>query len=229
MKHEETRVQPPLPELKWETYSWSGSATLESWRGFRDSSGAYGSQATETPSEGRVSVNVEVQHGDESRAIAIEQVEAFDFLLSRQYEIRDVILEAVFGLYPTWQKEIYECYDEDYLEEVKKFMPDLREISLLRDLMGLSTVHLLRTVKDGASYIGFEFGCSWEDEHGLGVLTHKQRIVDIGGADTAFIGWNAERDMRGEDIHAPVERPTKTEKPLLRVDNSQVELPFDLS
>jgi hypothetical protein len=48
--------------------------------------------------------------------------------------------------------------------------------------------------KDGIPYAGFEFGCTWDDEHGLGVLMHGTRAVDIGGADTAFLLWIAEQD-----------------------------------
>jgi hypothetical protein len=45
-----------------------------------------------------------------------------------------------------------------------------------------------------APYVGFEFGCTWDDEHGLGVLMHGERVVDVGGAETAFLLWIAERD-----------------------------------
>lgn len=40
--------------------------------------------------------------------------------------------------------------------------------------------------KDGFAYVGFELGCSWDEEHGLGVLTHKDHVVKIGEAETAF-------------------------------------------
>jgi len=38
--------------------------------------------------------------------------------------------------------------------------------------------------KDGIPYVGFEFGCTWDEEHGLGVLMHGTRTVEIG--DTAM-------------------------------------------
>ena len=44
------------------------------------------------------------------------------------------------------------------------------------------------------AYIGFELGCVWDEEHGLGVMTHRDRVVDVGGADTAFTEWIAEND-----------------------------------
>ena len=40
--------------------------------------------------------------------------------------------------------------------------------------------------KDGFAYIGLELGCTWDEEHGAGVLLHCGRIVDIGQADMSF-------------------------------------------
>ena len=49
--------------------------------------------------------------------------------------------------------------------------------------------------KDGIAYVGYEFGCIWDDEHGLGVMTHKTRIIDFGGADSSFLTWIARKDL----------------------------------
>lgn len=47
---------------------------------------------------------------------------------------------------------------------------------------------------EGIAYIGFHFICLWDEEHDFGVMTHKERIVKVGGADTAFLSWIAEED-----------------------------------
>ena len=73
-------------------------------------------------------------------------------------------------------------------------MPDGESGDDLRWLIGLSTVRIFNVSKEGCAYIGFELGCSWEDEHGLGVTTHKKRVVKVGGADTAILEWIAEKD-----------------------------------
>ncbi|WP_341365881.1 hypothetical protein [Yoonia sp. BS5-3] len=53
------------------------------------------------------------------------------------------------------------------------------------------TVHDL--VKDEQPYLGVGFTCKWDREHGLGVLMHGALCVEVGGADTAFLGWIARR------------------------------------
>jgi hypothetical protein len=77
-------------------------------------------------------------------------------------------------------------------------MPDVNDVSQFKSLIGLSTVHLMNVSKDGTAYIGYEFGCSWDDEHGLGFMTHKDRVIKIGGADTSFLTWVAKEDLNPE-------------------------------
>ena len=66
----------------------------------------------------------------------------------------------------------------------------------MRALIGLSSINVHQVQKDGVPYVGFEFGCTWDEEHGLGVLMHGTRTVEIGGADTAITLWIAEKDAK---------------------------------
>jgi hypothetical protein len=45
-------------------------------------------------------------------------------------------------------------------------------------------------------YLGFDFGCTWDEEHGLGLMTHGTRIVRVGGSDTAILPWIAKADAK---------------------------------
>lgn len=51
-------------------------------------------------------------------------------------------------------------------------------------------------VRDGAAYVGYEFACAWDEEHGLGAMTHRDRVVAVGQADVAILEWIAEQDAR---------------------------------
>ncbi|MGN6495293.1 MAG: DUF6985 domain-containing protein [Agriterribacter sp.] len=46
--------------------------------------------------------------------------------------------------------------------------------------------HLLNVSKNNIAYVGYESGGTWDDEHGLGIMTHKDRGIQIGGSDYAF-------------------------------------------
>src|ERR1700733_3035369 len=82
-------------------------------------------------------------------------------------------------------------------------MPDVSRTEEFRQLIGLHNVHFVPLLKEGLPYVGYEFGCTWDGEHGLGVLMHGSRVVEVGDADTAFTLWIAERDARGAATGGP--------------------------
>ena len=104
---------------------------------------------------------------------------AVDFLRQNQEEILNEILTEIFKNYPKWQ-EIY-----DYPSETKNdFMPNIYAPHELGRLLELQNIYILlsgRTAK-----IGFEFSCSWDMEHGLGVMTQSGKVLKIGSGETAF-------------------------------------------
>lgn len=126
---------------------------------------------------------------EEEEELTEEHENGINYLESNQTEILESILTELLKVYPKWQK------DYGYSEEDKPdFMPDVKEIKDFADLISPSAVYITSVFKDDLPYIGFLFSCSWDSEHGLGVMTHKNRIVEIGGADTAFLTWIAEKD-----------------------------------
>ena len=63
-------------------------------------------------------------------------------------------------------------------------MPNICAPHELGRLLELQNIYILlsgKTVK-----IGFEFSCSWDMEHGLGVMTQSDKVVKIGSGETAF-------------------------------------------
>ena len=48
--------------------------------------------------------------------------------------------------------------------------------------MELQNIYIL----DGAK-IGFEFSCSWDMEHGLGVMTREGKVINIGKVEVALM------------------------------------------
>ena len=60
-------------------------------------------------------------------------------------------------------------------------MPDICTPQELSELLELQNIYILDSAK-----IGFEFSCSWDMEHGLGGMTRKDKVINIGGAEVAF-------------------------------------------
>ena len=104
------------------------------------------------------------------------QSDALEFLKQNQEEILTGVLSEILKNYPKWQ-EIY-----DYPSETKSnFMPDVATPQELSELLELQNIYILDSAK-----IGFQFSCSWDMEHGLGVMTRKGKVVGIGEAEMAF-------------------------------------------
>ena len=184
---EDALNMPPFPPLEWDDWAWVGSIRLGAWAGFRSRRGPYASADSAAPSDG--SADLCVMTLDEARVLpSPEQAAACRHLREHQEATRDAILAAVFAAYPALQERY------GYEGEDAALMPDLAGPDQLRALIGLSGVHCFPVARDGVAYVGFEFGCAWDGEHGLGAMTHAGRVVEVGGADTAILEWIAAQD-----------------------------------
>lgn len=114
-------------------------------------------------------------------------------LISRALDILDeaigAAVDAIYIEYPSLQEQY--GYDET---ERAQFMPDLDSLAGLYKLIDLIGVMVHQIDRSGVPYVGLEFDCSWDPEHGAGVLMNGTRVVETGGADTAMLLWIAEND-----------------------------------
>ena len=82
-------------------------------------------------------------------------------------------------------------------EEQAEYAPDIDGVDDLRALIALQAVNVHNVWHGEVPYLGLQLACTWDDEHGLGVLLHGTRVVRTGGADTAILRWMATRDAAG--------------------------------
>jgi hypothetical protein len=125
------------------------------------------------------------------------QIAAHRWLVRNESAVARAVLNAIFAEYPRLREEYIDAYDAEDAQAAARASPPLERAEQLNGQIGLSGVFVLPVAKNGVSYVGFEFGCVWESEHGLGVLTHKNRVVETGSAYSAFDGRRAEADASG--------------------------------
>ena len=138
-----------------------------------------------------IQLEILADNDDEEEEVEIteEHENGIEYLKENQKKILESILTELLKVYPDWQKRY------DYSEADKPdFMPDIKQISDFADLISPTSIYITSVFKDELPYIGFLFSCSWDREHGLGLMMHKERIIEIGGADKAFSTWIAEED-----------------------------------
>lgn len=178
----DTLDQPPFPPLEWiDCDWWEGTAVFPAWAGFQSRGNATESLDDEAPSDGSARVTVTPWDSLESPRPSEAQARAFRFQVERGDEVLAAVLAALRPHYDQMRPSWREAYDEEELDEVMPADP-----GGFRHLIGLSQVHVHPYLRDGMAYVGLEFGCAWDEEHGLGVMMHGARVVDIGGADVSF-------------------------------------------
>ena len=172
-------------------YSWTARTGIASWVGYRDCGGPYGMPATEVQATGQFDI-VFAPEGRDDSPLKLEELATVEWLLSNEPRISEAVKAAIFAAYPGLRDEY--GYSE---EELAEFMPELTSSEGLKKLIGLTAIHIHQVAKDGIPYVGFELGCSWDPEHGVGLMMHDTRVVDLGGADSAILLWIAEQDRDG--------------------------------
>lgn len=199
----------PLPKLTWSGHAWEATVTVRAWAGFQARGGPYTSRSSRRPSTGRVRLSVAAPGGEPTQPPTREQAAAFAFLLANQDAIRDAVLPKLLREYRRARKQRIEDGDDDdeidfdaWLDQddpdapmawVSRALPDLKTPAALREVMGLGIVHILAAARGGVAFVGLEFGCDWDDEHGAGAMLHRARVMKVGAADTSFLTWIATR------------------------------------
>jgi len=162
--------------------NYEGVISLPAWKGFQSRQGWYGSKDSNELSNGEVKVFVNGRQVDQVKTTTEEQINALGFLNDNDAKIRDAILQALLEEIP----EIRDIYED--------LVPEINSIADFKPLLGLSIIHVMDSDKDGFAYIGYEFGCDWDEEHGIGVMMHKDRVLEIGQADISFNSWITYKD-----------------------------------
>ncbi len=169
-------------------FSWVAETTLPSWKGYLDRTGAYGGPGAGASSDGSVEL-VFAPEGRDASPMTAQELSLVSWFLKNEASVSDAARNAILQKYP----ELQESYDYSPSEKAE-FMPDISSADDLKRLIGLYAVNVHQIEKDGLPYIGLEFGCTWDEEHGLGVLMHGTRPVEVEGSDTARLLWIAEGD-----------------------------------
>lgn len=61
-------------------------------------------------------------------------------------------------------------------------MPGICVPQELSELLELQNIYIL-----GGAKVGFDFSCSWDMEHGPGLMARKGKVINIGEAEVAFM------------------------------------------
>jgi hypothetical protein len=127
------------------------------------------------------------------------QEEVFRDFLNHRDEICQRVADAIYDLYrASWgvfRAEAKSGGQGLYYSEI--LIPELSDREGLKAVIRLDGVTVVDFPEDDVAVLGFGFDCTWDIEHGLGVLVRGRQVVRIG---ESAITWS-------ELFGCPKERP----------------------
>ncbi|CAN5721330.1 hypothetical protein BH09MYX1_BH09MYX1_00670 [soil metagenome] len=184
------KIPKELPEFA-EDEIW---LTLPAWAGF-------GAKASEKAPKGDCGIAV---GGDAfgAQEVGPEQQAAYRHVLDESTAMRDVVVDAIVKAYPKLASRGH----------AEMALPKTVTRATLKPLVSLTMIHIHWPSRDGLAYVGYELRPSWDTEHGVGVMTHGKRVVEVGGADMAILGWVAKGDTKKKAKKTPSKKKPAPKK-----------------
>ena len=180
---------PTFPQFILDEYFWITSARLPAWSGYQVRGGPYDGVSEEGGSDGTVQI-LFAPEGRDQKPLSNHEIELVKWVIDNQADIHDAMLQKLFEEYPAMREVALGWFDD---EEARRVLPEMRVPEQLKEIVGISSINVHTIEQDGKPFIGVELGCTWEVEHGVGILLHGTRPLEIGGADTAILLWIAEK------------------------------------
>lgn len=138
-----------------------------------------------------VYVEIELPEGAGDRPPSPTHIAACAWFAQHEEQMHTPVLAAILANYSRLQARYQ--YEP---EEAATLMPPVATIADVLPLIDLRSLYIHDIVNGNLPYIGFTFGCTWDAEHGLGVLMHGLRAVAVGDGDVAFAATGPREDMK---------------------------------
>jgi hypothetical protein len=118
------------------------------------------------------------------------QEEAFRDFLGRRDEVCNRVADAIYDHYRChwgdWRGPAKPGAEGPYYDEI--LIPELSSRDGLKDVIRLNSVSVLDYPGIAMAVLGFCFSCTWDGEHGLGVLVRDGEVIEIGENDLTWRG-----------------------------------------
>jgi len=179
---------PLYPKFTWDEFFWVTSANLPSWSGFQIRNGPYGALSSNDKSTG-VHQLLFAPEGRGEDPLNKNELQLVKWVIDNEKPIHNAMLDALFKEYPSIVKEFSEFLDED----ADELLPTLNAPSDIKNIVGVVSINIHQIFKNKIPYFGIELGCTWDEEHGAGLLLHGTHVLEVGNIETAGTLWMAEK------------------------------------
>jgi hypothetical protein len=189
---EDAVKHPIFGKILWKDCRWEGRVRIHFFSDFdavasaelAKETGAFDTNAAsdDRHKEGDFELWIETPEQEKVRPSSSQEF-AFVQFLGNEPSICAMVVGAIYDLYRSDCK--FWRTGENPFSRIALPSIDFRDG--LKRLIRLAGFHVLHQSRDGCALKGFSFNCSWDVEHGLGVIVHGTRLIQI--ADNA-ITWD---------------------------------------
>lgn len=162
---------------------WKYTITLPKLAGFQQRNGAYTSLSSIQPSSGLFTIEFE-DDLSESPDPYPEQLNTLKYIFENQESITNSIIDRTLAELPEILKN-YDLVNEEGYKNISR--------EKVKSIIGFSSILIKIISTDNFAYFDISGGCNWDEEHGLNVLFHKDRVVSFSGIDGGST-YEAEKD-----------------------------------
>jgi hypothetical protein len=167
---------------------WGCDLQLTEWAGFQSRRGPYASIDSVMPSSGYVPI-VFAPEGRGTDPLTKSELAMLDWFEDHHTRVSRAAVSAILD----WCSPAARHRREEF--GWGDGFPVISSADDLKSQIGVYKIYIHNLSDQNIPYIGFEMGCNWEEEHGLGVLMHGTRCAEVGHADSAFTLWRVTKDI----------------------------------
>ncbi|MFK8044136.1 MAG: leucine-rich repeat domain-containing protein [Crocinitomicaceae bacterium] len=142
---------------------------------------------------------------DEDSQPSKAQFCAYEFFIENSDQILKKLMEYLkkeeeyflefYGTYVEISYENTNHLGKTSISTHKNGFPAVDDMKDIINYISIDTINIVDSEEDGISYVGFDGGCTWDDEHGFGCVFHKLELLDVGDWDTGqYFGESRRKD-----------------------------------
>ena len=159
-------------------YAVKGFIELICWTGYFLYDDSYKLKENKVVTNGCIDLWLEHDIAEDgSFYIPQPQVNAYFYLVEHQNRMKQIMTEALKTAFPGLLANEYASWDHNEPDFPK--LSDLTPSFDFKNYLGPESISIGADVKDDHAYVTWHFSCSWDPEHEMEAITHKDRILDI--------------------------------------------------
>lgn len=116
----------------------------------------------------------------DSKDISETHKSTIDTIIRNQESFLEDIRERIFEHYTF----LWNDYLKEFEDEIKYPNPKTNSSQAIDSMIKPKAIHMASKIKEG--YFGICFRCTFEREHGLGIVLRNYKVKDVGGEDVGF-------------------------------------------